>query len=80
MMKELVHFFGDNALLSRTHSQPGSTNIFTGVIADRNVARYLYSIVDIRSCIDKIRPVRFGEHLVRFVNFLINIFTLFILI
>ncbi|CAI2189883.1 17211_t:CDS:2, partial [Funneliformis geosporum] len=30
MMKELVHFFCDSALLSRTHSQPGSTNIFTG--------------------------------------------------
>ncbi|CAI2184904.1 1555_t:CDS:2, partial [Funneliformis geosporum] len=49
MMKELVHFFGDSALLSRTHSQPGSTNIFTGVTADWNVARSLYSIADIQS-------------------------------
>ncbi|RGB23693.1 hypothetical protein C1646_748098 [Rhizophagus diaphanus] len=47
-MKELVHFFGDSVLKSRTHSQPGSTNIFTA---------------DIQSCIDKVRPVRFGEHL-----------------
>ncbi|CAI2196022.1 16456_t:CDS:2, partial [Funneliformis geosporum] len=64
MMKELVHFFGDSALLSRTHSQPGSTNIFTGVTSDWNVARSLYSIADIQSCIDKVRPVRFGEHLI----------------
>ncbi|UZO22445.1 uncharacterized protein OCT59_014808 [Rhizophagus irregularis] len=63
MMKELVHFFGDSVLKSRTHSQPGSTNIFTGVTADWNVARSLYSIADIQSCIDKVRPVRFGEHL-----------------
>ncbi|RIA97135.1 beta-lactamase-like protein [Glomus cerebriforme] len=63
MMKELVHFFGDSALQSRTHSQPGSTNIFTGVTADWNVARSLYSIADIQSCTDKVRPVRFGEHL-----------------
>ncbi|PKC15239.1 hypothetical protein RhiirA5_487602 [Rhizophagus irregularis] len=62
-MKELVHFFGDSVLKSRTHSQPGSTNIFTGVTADWNVARSLYSIADIQSCIDKVRPVRFGEHL-----------------
>ena len=64
MMKELVHFFGDSVLQSRTHSQPGSTNIFTGVTADWNIARSLYSIADIQSCIDKVRPVRFGEHLV----------------
>ncbi|PKK68253.1 hypothetical protein RhiirC2_547002 [Rhizophagus irregularis] len=62
-MKELVHFFGDSVLKSQTHSQPGSTNIFTGVTADWNVARSLYSIADIQSCIDKVRPVRFGEHL-----------------
>jgi len=74
MLKELVHFFGDSALLNRTYSQPGSTNIFTGVTADWNVARSLYSIADIQSCIDKVRPVRFGEHLVRFVKILINIF------
>ncbi|CAB4391360.1 unnamed protein product [Rhizophagus irregularis] len=30
---------------------------------DWNVARSLYSIADIQSCIDKVRPVRFGEHL-----------------
>ena len=66
MMKELVHFFGDSVLQSRTHSQPGSTNIFAGVTADLNVARSLYSIADIQSCIDKVRPVRFGEHLVSF--------------
>uniref|UniRef100_U9U517 Uncharacterized protein n=1 Tax=Rhizophagus irregularis (strain DAOM 181602 / DAOM 197198 / MUCL 43194) TaxID=747089 RepID=U9U517_RHIID len=30
-MKELVHFFGDSVLKSRTHSQPGSTIIFTAV-------------------------------------------------
>ncbi|POG79940.1 hypothetical protein GLOIN_2v1522313, partial [Rhizophagus irregularis DAOM 181602=DAOM 197198] len=62
-MKELVHFFGDSVLKSRTHSQLGSTIIFTGVTADWNVARSLYSIADIQSCIDKVRPVRFGEHL-----------------
>ncbi|PKC03484.1 hypothetical protein RhiirA5_423686, partial [Rhizophagus irregularis] len=28
-----------------------------------NVARSLYSIADIQSCIDKVRLVRFGEHL-----------------
>ncbi|RIA98856.1 hypothetical protein C1645_812160 [Glomus cerebriforme] len=28
----LVLFFGDSVLQSRTHSQPGFTNIFTGVI------------------------------------------------
>ena len=67
-MKELVHFFGDSVLQSRTHSQLGSTNIFTGVTADWNVARSLYSIADIQSCIDKVRPVRFGKHLARFVN------------
>ena len=66
-MKELVHFFGDSVLKSRTHSQPGFTNIFTGVTADWNVARSLYSIADIQSCIDKVRPIRFGEHLVSFV-------------
>ncbi|CAB4432543.1 unnamed protein product [Rhizophagus irregularis] len=32
-MKRLVHFFGDSVLKSRTHSQPGSTNIFTAVTA-----------------------------------------------
>ncbi|PKY42643.1 hypothetical protein RhiirA4_456476 [Rhizophagus irregularis] len=69
MMKELVHFFGDSVLKSRTHSQPGFTNIFTGVTADWNVARSLYSIADIQSCIDKVRPVRFGEHLVRIVGY-----------
>ena len=63
-----MHFFGDNVLLSRTHSPPGSTNIFTGVSADWNVVQSLYSIADIQSCIDKVRPVRFGEHLVSFVN------------
>ncbi|CAB4432534.1 unnamed protein product [Rhizophagus irregularis] len=63
IMKELLHFFGDSVLKSRTHSQPGFTNIFTGVTADWNVARSLYSIADIQSCIDKVRPVRFGEHL-----------------
>ena len=68
MMKELVHFFGDSVLLSRAHSQPGSTNIFTGVTTDWNIVRSLYSIADIQSCIDKVRPVRFGEHLVSFVN------------
>src|SRR5947209_848993 len=73
MMKELVHFFGDNVLLSRTHSPPGSTNIFTGVTADWNVVQSLYSVANIQSCIDKVRPVRFGEHLVSFVN----IFTLY---
>ena len=66
MMKELVHFFGDNVLLNRTNSQPKSTNIFTGVTADWNIARSLYSIADIQSCIDKVRPVRFGEQLVGF--------------
>ncbi|UZO11079.1 uncharacterized protein OCT59_002653 [Rhizophagus irregularis] len=30
-MKELVHFFGDSVLKTRTHSQPGSTIIFTAV-------------------------------------------------
>ncbi|PKY53936.1 hypothetical protein RhiirA4_500056 [Rhizophagus irregularis] len=68
MMKELVHFFGDSVLKSRTHSQPGFTNIFTGVTADWNVARSLYSIADIQSCIDKVRPVRFGEHLITIVS------------
>ncbi|PKC55330.1 hypothetical protein RhiirA1_542565 [Rhizophagus irregularis] len=63
IMKELLHFFGDSVLKSRTHSQPGFTNLFTGVTADWNVARSLYSIADIQSCIDKVRPVRFGEHL-----------------
>jgi hypothetical protein len=53
MMKELVHFFGDSVLLSRTHSQAGSMNIFTGVTADWNVARSLYTF---KSCIDKVRP------------------------
>ena len=74
MMKELVHFFGDSVLLSRTHSQPGSTNIFTGVTTDWNIVRSLYSIADIQSCIDKVRPVRFGEHLVSFINMYIFIF------
>ena len=46
-MKELVHFFGDSVLLSRTHSQPGSTNIFTSVTTDWNIVRSLYSIADI---------------------------------
>ena len=68
MMKELMHFFGDSVLQSRTNSQPGSTNIFTGVTADWNIARSLYSIADIQSCIDKVRPVRFGEHLVGFAD------------
>ena len=76
MMKELVHFLGDSVLLSRTHSQAGSTNIFTGVTADWNVARSLYSISDIQSCIDKVRPVRFGEHLVSLANFILYIFFL----
>ncbi|CAB4491546.1 unnamed protein product [Rhizophagus irregularis] len=53
IMKELLHFFGDSVLKSRTHSQPGFTNLFTGVTADWNVARSLYSIADIQSCIDK---------------------------
>ena len=74
MMKELVHFFGDSVLLSRAHSQPGSTNIFTGVTTDWNIVRSLYSIADIQSCIDKVRPVRFGEHLVSFINTYIFIF------
>ncbi|PKY34748.1 hypothetical protein RhiirB3_454762, partial [Rhizophagus irregularis] len=60
---ELLYFFGDSVLKSRTHSQLGFTNIFTGVTADWNVARSLYSIADIQSCIDKVRPVGFGEHL-----------------
>ncbi|CAB5216099.1 unnamed protein product [Rhizophagus irregularis] len=30
-MKELLHFFGDSVLKTRTHSQPGSTIIFTAV-------------------------------------------------
>ena len=66
--KELVYFFGDSVLQSRTNSQPGSTNIFTGVTADWNVARSLC----IQSCIDKVRPVRFGEHLVSFANMYIS--------
>src|SRR5436189_6242185 len=60
MMKELVHFSGDSVLLSRTHSQPGSTNIFTGVTTDWNIVRSLYSIADIQSCIDKVILVNFG--------------------
>ncbi|GBC43934.2 beta-lactamase-like protein [Rhizophagus irregularis DAOM 181602=DAOM 197198] len=52
-----------HVLKSRTHSQLGFTNIFTGVTADWNVARSLYSIADIQSCIDKVRPVGFGENL-----------------
>ncbi|PKY48313.1 hypothetical protein RhiirA4_226010 [Rhizophagus irregularis] len=37
---------------------------FTGVTTDWNDTRSLYSIADIQSCIDKVRLVRFGEHLV----------------
>ncbi len=48
MMKELVHFFGDSVLLSRTHSKPGSTNIFTSVTTDWNIVRSLCSIADFR--------------------------------
>ena len=77
-MKELVHFFGDNVLLSRIHSPPGSTNIFTGVTADWNVVQSLYSVANIQSCIDKVRPVRFGEHLVSFVNTFTFIFLLYL--
>ena len=75
MMKELVHFFGDSVLQSRTHSQPESTNIFTGVTADWNIARSLYSI---QSCIDKVMLVRFGEHLVNFADtYIFNNFPLY---
>jgi integrator complex subunit 9 len=45
----------------------GSTNILP-TTADWNVARSLYSIADIQSCIDKVRQIRFGEHLVSFVD------------
>ena len=69
MMKELAHFFDGNVLLSRIHSQPGSTNIFTSVTADWNVIQILYLITGIQSRIDNVRPVRFGEHLVSFNHF-----------
>ncbi|PKK70686.1 hypothetical protein RhiirB3_467533 [Rhizophagus irregularis] len=36
---------------------------FTGVTTDWNDMRSLYSIAGIQSCIDKVRLVRFGEHL-----------------
>ncbi|CAB4432666.1 unnamed protein product [Rhizophagus irregularis] len=36
---------------------------FTGVTTDWNDTRSLYSIAGIQSCIDKVRLVRFGEHL-----------------
>jgi hypothetical protein len=57
MMKELVHFLGDSLLQIRIHSQTGFTNATT----DWNVARSLYSMADIQSCVDKVRIVRSSE-------------------
>uniref|UniRef100_U9TU99 Uncharacterized protein n=1 Tax=Rhizophagus irregularis (strain DAOM 181602 / DAOM 197198 / MUCL 43194) TaxID=747089 RepID=U9TU99_RHIID len=37
---------------------------FTGVTTDWNDMRSLYLIAGIQSCIDKVRLVRFGDHLV----------------
>ncbi|PKC72264.1 hypothetical protein RhiirA1_452549 [Rhizophagus irregularis] len=46
---------------------------FTGVTTDWNDMRSLYSIADIQSCIDKVRLVRFGEHLECGVGHLIGV-------
>ena len=71
-MKELVNFFGDSDFKVEYYEY------FTGVAADWNVARSLYSIADIQSCIDKVRPVRFGEHLVGFADtYISNDFALY---
>lgn len=65
MLNNRSYFYWLDGLWKNLFSQPGSTNIFTGVTADWNVARYLYST---QSCIDKARPVKFGEHPVSFAN------------
>nr|CAG8442319.1 14828_t:CDS:10 [Entrophospora candida] len=65
MMTELVHYFGESSLpiRSQVNTKPGKANIFTGITKDLNTARSLYTISDIESCIDKIQPIRFNEHL-----------------
>ncbi|PKY57502.1 hypothetical protein RhiirA4_478606 [Rhizophagus irregularis] len=57
-MKELAHFFGDSVLQSRTKSQPGSTNIFS------QIGKFLYSIADIQSYIDRSLVVIIGLFIV----------------
>ncbi|CAB4439434.1 unnamed protein product [Rhizophagus irregularis] len=58
IMKELAHFFGDSVLQSRTKSQPGSTNIFS------QIGKFLYSIADIQSYIDRSLVVIIGLFIV----------------
>ncbi|CAH1756053.1 8651_t:CDS:10 [Entrophospora sp. SA101] len=60
---EYTDFKGKIYVAEPTVSFGRKANIFTGITKDLNTARSLYTISDIESCIDKIQPIRFNEHL-----------------
>ncbi|KAG9303450.1 hypothetical protein G9A89_013777 [Geosiphon pyriformis] len=69
LMKELVHYFGENLLCdapkTRFFSKSKEKINFTEDKGPYN-SRSLYTITDVNLCIEKIQPIRYGEHLMLF--------------